>query len=238
MSKLDPGVRLLAAFILALMTTACSRLDLLSIVLLVVITGAFIVQLPLRSTMIKLLTMDGFIAILLVTLPFTTPGDPWFVIGGFRASWQGARHAAEIALTANSIMLGFLVLTTKMQPAEFAKGLGKIGFPESFIQLLLLTFRYIEVLRSEYKRLRLAMRARGFRPQSNMHTWRSFGYLAGMLFIRSLDRADRVFAAMKCRGFRGHFHMTGAGGGLTQADVLFLLFFSSALTAMAAWQWS
>jgi cobalt/nickel transport system permease protein len=25
--------------------------------------------------------------------------------------------------------------------------------------------------------------------------------------VRSLDRAERIAAAMKCRGFRGHFYM-------------------------------
>jgi cobalt/nickel transport system permease protein len=41
----------------------------------------------------------------------------------------------------------------------------------------------------------------------NRHTYRSFGYLVGMLLVGSLDRSQRVIAAMKCRGFRGRFHV-------------------------------
>ncbi len=65
----------------------------------------------------------------------------------------------------------------------------------------------MDVLHREYLRLRAAMKARGFRPRLDRHTYRSFGYLVGMLLVRSLDRAERIAAAMKCRGFRGHFFM-------------------------------
>lgn len=36
--------------------------------------------------------------------------------------------------------------------------------------------------------------------------WRArvTGYMAGQLFTRSLDRADRVYRAMVARGYRGH----------------------------------
>ena len=46
---------------------------------------------------------------------------------------------------------------------------------------------------------------RGFRPRLDRHTYRSLGYLVGMLLVRSFDRAERILAAMKCRGFQGHF---------------------------------
>ena len=53
---------------------------------------------------------------------------------------------------------------------------------------------------------RVAMKARGFRLRCNPHTWRSIGYLFGMLLVRSIERAERILAAMRCRGFQGHFH--------------------------------
>ena len=66
--------------------------------------------------------------------------------------------------------------------------------------------RYIEVLDCEYRRLRTAMKARGFRLRCDLHTWRSVGYLFGMLLVRGIERAERILAAMRCRGFQGHFY--------------------------------
>jgi len=50
------------------------------------------------------------------------------------------------------------------------------------------------------------MKIRGLQPGTNIHTYRSYAYLAAMLLVRSYDRANRVFQAMLCRGFHGTFY--------------------------------
>jgi cobalt/nickel transport system permease protein len=77
--------------------------------------------------------------------------------------------------------------------------------------------------------LRIAMRVRGFRPGSNRHTWRSLGYLVGMLLVRSLERAERVRAAMLCRGYTGQFPAL-TSGPLLPRD---WMFFGMALAGIA-----
>ena len=89
-------------------------------------------------------------------------------------------------------------------------------------QILFFAVRYFDVIHKEYIRLRHAMKLRGFRPGFNRHTFTSYGYLVGMLLVRSLDRSERIFQAMKCRGFRNHFY-TLASFQLTKNDVLFIL---------------
>lgn len=49
------------------------------------------------------------------------------------------------------------------------------------------------------------MRARGFKSGLNGHSLRSLANLVGMLLVRSVDRAERVHAAMLCRGYNGRF---------------------------------
>jgi cobalt/nickel transport system permease protein len=73
--------------------------------------------------------------------------------------------------------------------------------------LLLFAVRYLGVLEAEYGRLRAAMRARAFRPRTDAHTLRSLGHLVGMLLVRSAERAERVMAAMRCRGFTGRLYV-------------------------------
>ena len=41
----------------------------------------------------------------------------------------------------------------------------------------------------------------------NGHSYRSLGYLVGMLLVHSFDRSERVLAAMKCRGFCGRYYL-------------------------------
>ena len=94
-----------------------------------------------------------------------------------------------------------------------------------------MTVRYIEVLGREYRRLRTAMAVRGFRMRCSLHTWRSLGHLFGMLFARSFDRAARIGAAMRCRGFDGSFP-SPTELAFTRRDAIFLGFAASAFAAL------
>ncbi len=51
-----------------------------------------------------------------------------------------------------------------------------------------------------------AVKIRNFRPATNLHTYRTYAYLVGMLFVHASERARRVHLAMKCRGFEGRFY--------------------------------
>ena len=51
------------------------------------------------------------------------------------------------------------------------------------------------------------MKARCFRPGTNLHTYRTYAYLVAMLLLKSYDRAERVYKAMLCRGFKGQYHV-------------------------------
>ena len=79
--------------------------------------------------------------------------------------------------------------------------------PAGLVQLMMFSIRYIDVLRAEYLRLRVAMKVRGFRPGTNRHSYRSMGYLVGMMLVRAVERSERIMDAMKCRGFTGQIHL-------------------------------
>ena len=44
---------------------------------------------------------------------------------------------------------------------------------------------------------------RGFVAGSNRHSFQSLGNLVGMILVRSMERAERVEEAMRCRGYAG-----------------------------------
>lgn len=47
------------------------------------------------------------------------------------------------------------------------------------------------------------------RAKTNMHTYRTFGNMLGMVFVHSFDRSVRVYEAMILRGFSGRFSVRG-----------------------------
>ena len=151
----------------------------------------------------RLLAFEGLMLVLLVLLPFSVPGRELFSIGPYAASQEGLERAVVLVLRANAVVLSLMTLVGTLEPVRFGHALAGLGVPDKLVHLLLFTVRYLAVLEQEFRRLRQAMRARGFVARSDRHTWRSLGWLIGMLLVRSMERSQRILAAMRCRGFDG-----------------------------------
>ncbi len=112
-----------------------------------------------------------------------------------------------ITLRANTVMIALTALLATMEPAHLGFALDRLGVPHKFTHIMLFMVRYVEVIHQEYHRLRDALRLRSFRPGCNRHTFKTFGYIVGLLLLRSIDRSERISEAMKCRGFQGRFYV-------------------------------
>jgi cobalt/nickel transport system permease protein len=205
LALVDPRLRVLASFAFAATVVALDRMLPLVAALALALGAVGLAGMSARRLTRLLVALDTSMALVAATLPFTTPGEPLLSLWGFTASAEGLARAVEIALKANAIALMTLALIGTSELPEIGHALRRLGVPAKLTQLLLMTVRYIEVLGHEYRRLRVAMAMRGFRMGFNLHSWRSVGHLFGMLFVRSLDRAARIGAAMRCRGFNGEF---------------------------------
>ncbi|WP_319410413.1 cobalt ECF transporter T component CbiQ [uncultured Cohaesibacter sp.] len=205
--ELDPRVRIITVFAFSICVVQLDKMPLLLAALCASLFLLFNARLPLAATVKRVITVDSFIVLLLVMLPFTTPGRELFSLYGLSASYEGLRQAVVILLRANAIVLASLVLLATIDAVSFGHALASLKVPERLVHLLLFTVRYIELLRDEYGRLRTAMKSRVFAPRNSLHTYKSIGYLVGMLLIRSFERSERILMAMKCRGFNGQFHL-------------------------------
>lgn len=205
--RLDPRTRLLIALLFALAEVLAPSLAAQGVGLGLALAAALAARLSPAATARRLLGLEGFMLLVLVMLPFTVPGPAAFSLWGLEGSEEGLRQAAGIALKANAVAVALFALVGSMEAPVLGRALARLGVSPRFIHLFLFTTRYLSVLDDEYRRLRLAMRARAFRPATGLHCWRSIGYLFGMLMVRSLERAERIDAAMRCRGFTGRFHL-------------------------------
>jgi len=153
----------------------------------------------------RLLHVEGFLLLLVLTLPFTVAGRPLVTLGPLTASVEGALRAALIACKVSASVLILTVMLGAVEPARLGAALRGLYLPEPLVRIFVLTARYLSLIGDEARRLHEAMRLRGFRPRSSRHTWRSYGNLVGMLLVRALDRAQCVEEAMLCRGYDGRF---------------------------------
>ncbi|MBI9084584.1 MAG: cobalt ECF transporter T component CbiQ [Desulfobacterales bacterium] len=204
--RLDPRLRVVLATAYSTVVAVADRMPVLACALGVSLILAGLARLDPVAAGKRLLAVSGFLLLLWMVLPLTTEGDPVFALGPFTASREGIWLAAQISLKSIAIVLAFMALIATMTFAALGHALNRLHLPDKLVFLLLMAYRYIFVIAQEYQRLYRAALIRGFRPKTNLHTYKTYAYLIGMLFVRAADRAERVFRAMRCRGFNGSFH--------------------------------
>ena len=83
--------------------------------------------------------------------------------------------------------------------------LDKLGTPRVFVVQLIFLYRYVFVLVGEAARM---VRARSLRTfESGGSGIKTYGPLVGHLLLRTMDRAQRIYLAMCCRGFDGEIRI-------------------------------
>ena len=207
LGSVDPRARILVAVALSIVVAWAEWFVVPAMALVTVILWMPLSGLTVAMALRRLLPLNLLMVLLALVLPLTTPGTPLWPLGAPHVSREGLQLAALITLKGNTIVLAILVLLGSIDATTLGHALSHLRVPGKLTHLLLFTVRYLDVLHREYLRLRAAMRVRGFRPRMDRHTYRSYGYLAGMLLVRGFDRSERIVAAMKCRGFRGRFYI-------------------------------
>jgi cobalt/nickel transport system permease protein len=236
LGRVDPRLRIVTAATAAVLLAAAHQFAVLGAGLIAAVLAIILSGLPLRLIVKRLLPLEALMLLLTLALPVTTPGTTWWSIGTVAFSREGLHLAAAIAMKGNAIVLLILALLGSFDANTLGHALAHLYVPEKLTHLLLLSVRYLDVLQRESLRLRAAMKVRGFRPRVNLHTYRSYGYLVGMMLVRSFDRSERIAAAMKCRGFRGRFYLLDHFH-FSRCDMPFAMAAALVLLALAAWEW-
>jgi cobalt/nickel transport system permease protein len=207
---MDPRSRIVAAAAFSAVVAVVNGFPALGLALGAAFWGATLTSLRPLGVIQRLVPVNVLMLFLVALLPWSVAGpehEALLTLGPLAYTGEGLLMAAAIVIKANAIVLAIVVLVGTLDMVTLGHALGHLWVPDKLSHLLLFTVRYLDVLGREYRRLRAAMKIRGFRPRMSLHTYRSFGYLVGMLLVRSLDRSERVLAAMKCRGFRGRFYL-------------------------------
>ena len=204
--RLDPRIRLVAAAAFSCVVALCREFPALLAALFLSLALVALARLGMGEVLRRLLVVNGLVVFIWAVIPFTFPGEPLVRLGPFGAAREGVQLAAQITLKSNAIVLAFMALVATMSLATAGHALHRLRVPDKIVHLFLMTYRYIFVLEQEYHRLVRAASIRGFRPGTNLHTYRTYAYLVGMLFVRAVERAERVRWAMLCRGFKHKFY--------------------------------
>jgi cobalt/nickel transport system permease protein len=156
------------------------------------------------------LGLFGFAALpFVLILPFTLdPFGPGWNLGPVHVSERGIVAGLSVFCRCLAIGCLALILLGTAPLHHTLAAAHKLKVPGLLVLLVGLAYRYAFLLGDESRRIRIALRTRGFRARANRHGYRTLGHITGAILVRGADRADRVTDAMRCRGFDGTFRTT------------------------------
>jgi cobalt/nickel transport system permease protein len=94
-----------------------------------------------------------------------------------------------------------LIATTRFD--SITKQLKRMHIPTLFLCLIEMIYRYINVLAEEAETMLVAYRLRN--TGKKWIAIKDMGTFLGHLFFKSIDRSERIYSAMKCRGYSRKF---------------------------------
>jgi len=127
-----------------------------------------------------------------------------FVLGvAVLSLFQRGGGAVFLAMLARSTLClaAMVLLTATTRFTDLLGVLWRLRVPAMLVTSLALTARYLTVLVDEAGRMTRARRSRTF-TSGRARAWQGSASVAGQLFVRSSERAERVYAAMCARGWR------------------------------------
>ncbi|HGY12015.1 MAG TPA: cobalt ECF transporter T component CbiQ [Desulfobacterales bacterium] len=204
--QLDPKIRIMASIVLSFATALCDNLFIAGFYFVISSILITMASLKWMDVILRLKPLFWFLLMIWIILPLTFEGETIFQYSWLKISGSGVILCGKITIKSIAILLLFTALIATMTIASLGNGLHRIHVPDKMVFLLLMSYRYISVIEEEYRKLLRAAKFRGFRPGTNLHSYKTFAYLAGMLFVRASVRAQRVYQAMLCRGFNQKFH--------------------------------
>jgi cobalt/nickel transport system permease protein len=114
---------------------------------------------------------------------------------------DGWRLLVLVAVKSNLCLAVMVTLATTTPMSAILDALRRMHVPSVFVTVLALTYRYLFVLTDETTRMRRARQSRTFVKRRRFE-WQSLASVAAVLFVRTSDRAERVYQAMVARGYR------------------------------------
>lgn len=206
--RLDPRTKLLGslALVLAVVLTTPGNWKLLA-VYLCVITGLLLLsRLPPVYVLRRSLVVFPFVIMVAVFIPF-------FKQGQVAASYDmGAWHIAVtyegLAVLVNTVVKSWLcilcliILSSSTKFERLLQGMYWLKVPHVLVQVISFMYRYMFVIADQAMRMQMARDSRNF-GNNHRDIFRIMGNMVGTLFIRSYERAERIYAAMLSRGYNG-----------------------------------
>lgn len=144
----------------------------------------------------------AFVGVVILGTLFRQEGEVLWQWGVMRVTTVGVTVLGSVALKTILSLFLLNVLTLSTAIPDLLSALALLRTPPLLVAILGAMYRYLDILIEEFQTMRRAALSRNLLIHRN---WQRLllGHMVGALFIRTLERGERIHQAMLSRGFTG-----------------------------------
>jgi len=203
--NIDPRIKIVCALLYSCLIAVSNKLSVALLGLCFAIMILAVARLNIAFVLKRLLIVNVFIFFLWLTLPFSFPGNAIMTIGNLKMTEQGIAYTLLLTIKCNAIIIVNIGLISTCGIFQIVHALRHLAVPDKLIHLFFFLYRYAHILLFEYAKLKDTLKIRGFKPNTSVHTYRTYGSIIGALLLKGYERSEHIHKAMICRGFKGKY---------------------------------
>lgn len=120
--------------------------------------------------------------------------------------FQNKAEAIELFIRTNLILLFSISLFYKSKGYDIVRALDSLKFPSKLVSVFYFTISLIDYLLIDLKKTKNSLKARGFRANTSMFTYQTYGNIFAMIFIKALKKSEDMKYSMNARGFEDRIY--------------------------------
>ncbi|MGB9597027.1 MAG: cobalt ECF transporter T component CbiQ [Candidatus Poribacteria bacterium] len=225
-NRRDPRIKIILffLFILIILSTRPELFLVFVIYAVIIFVLMLLSKIPIKFIIKRSLVIIPFVIMIAIFTPFLKKGE---IAGGYslgniklNVSYDGLMVFWNVLIKSYLSILCMILLTASTKFSDLLKAFEKLKIPRLIVILLSFTYRYIFVFQDELQSMTRAKESRSY-GKKRWINFKTLANMVGVLFIRAYERGERVYYAMRSRGFEGSIK-TMTDMTLTKSDIYFL----------------
>ncbi len=230
MHALDPRAKIVAllSFLFIVIFTPIVQTQKFVFYGALIFSLVIISRVPFRFVLKRSLIIIPFVGLVAIGLPFLGDGGGSLNFDIFSTTQSALLIFVNVLVKSWLCVLAMIVLTSTTPFSKLMNGFQRLKMPTVYVMIISFMYRFIFILEDELERMSRARSARTF-SQTWMQKVKAIGGIIGNLFVRSYERGERIYTAMRSRGFNGEIKLTSELK-MRRIDAFFITTFPSLLT--------
>ena len=190
--KTAPNITLYLLFFFLFYLSAVKHIEVLLCWLVIIVTAILIFSKERRSNLQSVLGVVPFAVMVLL---------PFLIRGFSNVPTEQRDFSVKLILRLMCAMMSVSFISGRYSYLYLVEGVMKLGLPNFLNQIIALTFRYFFMVRNDVDKAAKAMNARCFDNARLFTKLSCYGEMIGGFFLKAADHGDKVYNAMRSRGF-------------------------------------